>query len=322
MKKKFLVLLAALMIFSVFFTACLDGDDIDDTDDDAIEDNGGGSDTSVPTVNGTEPDMNADGVKFTNYGTYYAVTGYAAPANATNVALTIPATYKDLPVLVIGSRAFTPSAIETNKVITSITLPEGLVTIQASAFADCVNLTSINIPSTVTSIGRGAFARCRKLPAITIPAGCATLGVSVFESCTLLESIVVAPENPNYTSINGDLYNKDGTVLLRYAIGKGGGGFTPAPTVTTLGEGCLQGATFIEVVIPETLRRIEPTVFKDCKNLTSVKVTVPSGWYHTNYADDIGGSGINQNTVMKKADVLAKNLTDERTYLHKYLNRI
>ncbi len=52
----------------------------------------------------------------------------------------------------IGSFAFSRSSLQ------SITIPEGVETIEYAAFYYCEDLTEVNIPSTVTSIGDKAFA--------------------------------------------------------------------------------------------------------------------------------------------------------------------
>ena len=69
-------------------------------------------------------------------------------------SLTIPATYKGLPVTEIGNRAFRYSEL------TSITIPSTVTTIGDYAFSSCSRLKSISIPSSVTSIGSYAFSHC------------------------------------------------------------------------------------------------------------------------------------------------------------------
>ncbi len=47
--------------------------------------------------------------------------------------------------------------------LTSITIPDGVTSIEALAFSNCSSLTNINIPNSVTSIGDGAFENCSSL---------------------------------------------------------------------------------------------------------------------------------------------------------------
>ena len=88
------------------------------------------------------------------------------------------------------------------------------------AFDDCTNLTNITIPDSVTSIGDDAFEGCTSLTSITIPNSVTEIGWYAFENCTSLTAINVASENSNYVSVNGVLYNKDKTELIRYPAEK------------------------------------------------------------------------------------------------------
>ena len=73
-----------------------------------------------------------------------------------------------------------------------ITLPAGLQTIDAQAFAHCTNLTAITIPDNVTSIGTQAFNECEALENITIPGGVTSIGTGAFQDCTGLNSVTIS----------------------------------------------------------------------------------------------------------------------------------
>ena len=70
--------------------------------------------------------------------------------------------------------------------ITHITIPDGVTTIREWAFLGCKALQSINIPNSVTTIKSWAFGDCKGLKNINVSEG-----------------------NPNYTSVNGVLFNKE-----------------------------------------------------------------------------------------------------------------
>lgn len=53
--------------------------------------------------------------------------------------------------------------------ITSMRVPDGIISIEADAFSSCEKLTSISIPNSVTSISRSAFDGCSRLTNVTIP---------------------------------------------------------------------------------------------------------------------------------------------------------
>lgn len=135
----------------------------------------------------------------------YAITRYNG--NATEI--TLPQTYKGLPVVEIGQRAFEhcmdltsitiPDSVTTIgwyaffycRRLTSITIPNSVTTIGRSAFFSCENLTSVTIPDSVTSISDSAFSGCLSLTSITIPNGVMTIGPSAFSSCENLTSITI-----------------------------------------------------------------------------------------------------------------------------------
>ena len=72
-----------------------------------------------------------------------------------DTAVMIPPVIDGNPVTVIGQNAFKG---KTN--LTSVTVPEGVVSIGAGAFADCTGLTQISLPSSLSEIGGSAFAYC------------------------------------------------------------------------------------------------------------------------------------------------------------------
>ncbi len=75
--------------------------------------------------------------------------------------------------------------------LTSVTIPEGVTSIEYSTFSDCTSLTSVTIPKGVTSIGGCAFAGCTGLKSVTIPNSVTTIGGSAFVDCTDLTSVTI-----------------------------------------------------------------------------------------------------------------------------------
>ena len=70
--------------------------------------------------------------------------------------------------------------------MTSITIPEGIVSIGNNAFANCTGLTGVTIPASVTSIDYCAFHGCANLNDVTILNPDAIIGDSdhdVFQNC-------------------------------------------------------------------------------------------------------------------------------------------
>ena len=104
--------------------------------------------------------------------------------------IAIPATVEYLgdtyTVTEIGSSAFSYCSS-----LTSVDIPDGVVSIGNSAFMGCSSLASIDIPDGVVSIGDYAFTECSSLTSIDIPDGVVSIGEGAFSYCSGLESVTL-----------------------------------------------------------------------------------------------------------------------------------
>ncbi len=82
-------------------------------------------------------------------------------------------------------------AFSLNSSLTSVTLSEGISSIEPYAFGGCTALTSVTLPSTLTSIGESAFNSCEALTAIQLPESLTSIGKEAFWYCTGLTSIMI-----------------------------------------------------------------------------------------------------------------------------------
>ncbi len=127
----------------------------------------------------------------------------------------------DIPRKVINnSKTYTVTSIEDKafyfcESLTSVTIPNSVTSIEQEAFSGCRSLTSVTIGNSVTSIGDQAFDFCSSLTSVTIPNSVTSIGGSAFTDCSSLKYINVDSENANFSSIDGVLYNKDATSLIR-----------------------------------------------------------------------------------------------------------
>jgi hypothetical protein len=129
-------------------------------------------------------------------------------------------------------------------------IKDGTITVADDAFYFCENLTGITIPNSVTSIGDYAFQECRQLTVVTVPNSVTSIGYCAFFDCSTLTSIDVAADNPDYSSEDGVLFNKDKTQLIQHPIGNPRTSYTVPDSVTSIGD----------------------CAFRDCESLTDIKV--------------------------------------------------
>ena len=76
-----------------------------------------------------------------------------------------------------------------------------------------------------------------------------------------VQEINISEENPTYSSIDGNVYSKDGSTLIRYMRGKTATSFTISDSVTSIGDGAFYYCSSLtSVTIPDraTLPSLHP----------------------------------------------------------------
>ncbi len=125
------------------------------------------------------------------------------------------------------------------------------------AFWGCANLTSITIPDSVMSIGFIAFSDCSSLKSVTIPDSVTSIGDSAFGDCTSLTAIDVTIGNKNYTSVNGVLFNKDKTELICYPAGKTDKSYIIPDSVISMDYSAFRSCVNLtRIIIPDSVTSI------------------------------------------------------------------
>ena len=203
--------------------------------------------------------------------------------------------------------SFTITAIN-DKNITSVVLPdyEGVsITIGENAYDGCTALTTLSLPENVVSIGGKAFRNCTGLTSVTIPDSVNSIGAGAFSGCSSLESITIpfVGAGTGNTSANGYQYPLG--YIFGYASYTGGMGveqyyydssslstrygyfYIPSSlrSVTVTGGNILYGAfrncsMLTLVTLGESVWSIGRYAFYNCAGLTSVTMS--------DYVTDIG----------------------------------
>lgn len=144
--------------------------------------------------------------------------------------------------------------------LTSMTLPNSVMTIEELAFGACSNLTSINIPNNVKSIGEQAFWNCR-LTSITIPTGVTTIEGGAFSFCSSMTSINIPA---SVASIGGSAFSHCRSLT---------GSITIPDGITTIEAGTFTACKGLEsITIPDSVTSIGEKAFEYCEGLTSITI--------------------------------------------------
>ncbi|MCL2043856.1 MAG: leucine-rich repeat domain-containing protein [Treponema sp.] len=135
------------------------------------------------------------------------------------------------------------------------------------------NRAEITIPPSiqglpVTSIGNSAFYRWSNITSITIPSSVTAIGRWAFRGCNNLTAIHVASDNPNYSSLNGILYDKERRTLIQYPGGRTEI-FSIPNSVTAIGDSAFWDGNLTSITIPDSVTAIGEFAFRE-SGLTSV----------------------------------------------------
>lgn len=171
-------------------------------------------------------------------------------------------------IISIGDNAF-----NSVKALTEILIPESVTTIGKSAFYNCISLKTITLPDNLITIGGYAFTNCIALENIIIPDKVTIIETATFLHCTALRNIVIPS---NATTIGDSAFSYCSSLKT----------ITLPNNLVTIGKSAFSSSGLENIVIPDKVTTIDNSAFSSCKKLESIvisdKVATIGNWVFSN----------------------------------------
>lgn len=190
----------------------------------------------------------------------------------------------------IGDNAFTGSGGirrisvmskggEPSAQLTSVYIPNSVISIGNASFSR-QQLSAITIPDSITNIGERAFSR-NPLTEVYIPKSVTHIGNQAFYDCTQLKRFTVDGDNDHFSSLEGVLFSKDQTTLIRFPYDKAGDYSIPEG-VKQIAESAFWGCVKLtQMHLPDSIKSIGNNAFANCSSLTDINF--PNGITRVEY---------------------------------------
>jgi hypothetical protein len=185
-------------------------------------------------------------------------------------------------------------------------IPASVTALADAAFEDCAQLVSVTIPTAVNGIGMATFRNCPSLISIevspsnslysstdgvlfnkdktlllqypcgkqgpaAVPASLTRLGPSdAFFGCSGVTGFTVDPASTIFSTLDGVLFSKDGSVLVRFPPGRAGAYEIPNGVTTMDGYAFSSCAGLTRVTAPATVATFGYASLASCGGLTGV----------------------------------------------------
>jgi hypothetical protein len=156
---------------------------------------------------------------------------------------------------------FTYTTSSSAATITSYTGPGGDVIIPSQLE---------NLP--VTTIAHGAFFSRTNVFTLAIPETVTDIAEIVFSGCIALTAFTVVPENPAFSSLEGVLFNKTQTVILKCPQLKAGSYTIPNTVDTIAPYAFAECAGLTSVTLPDTISTLGRDSFYWCTSLAAISI--------------------------------------------------
>lgn len=134
--------------------------------------------------------------------------------------------------------------------IKHIIINSGFTTISYFIYQDCTEVVDVTIPDTVEDLNYNSFPR----------------------ECIKLERVIISEGNKNYISVDGVVYSKDMTQLIRVPMAYSGEFIVPDTVESIYTMAFRRCANISHIALPKNLKEIELLSFFDCTGLTKINI--------------------------------------------------
>jgi len=146
----------------------------------------------------------------------------------------------------------------------------------------CKDIKKIVIEDGITSVGYCMFRSLDNLTDIIIPSSVNQVDIDAYGKQFLssagsekLKNISVDGDNAFYCSVDGVLFNKDKTELIKYAVGKELVEYVVPDSVLSISPFAFENSILNSVILPQKLTTINRNAFDGCRQLEEIKI--PNG---------------------------------------------
>lgn len=136
-------------------------------------------------------------------GAFLDCDGLTQPLYNNTLFVRLPLTYSGSYTIPDGILTVCASAFVRDTGLTELVMPNSVTTMGNGAFSSCTALTAVTLSQSLTALPNFAFMGCSSLTTVTLPASVGRIGTMAFRNCTALDTLVVkATVPPSVTSMS------------------------------------------------------------------------------------------------------------------------
>ena len=155
-----------------------------------------------------------------------------------------------------GTKVIADQAFKGCTEIQEVQIPSSVEYIGAHAFDSCWNLEKLEIPNSVKFMGKGCFGDCSSLQEIEIPEGITKIEDSTFAGCYKLQKVILPDSILEIGSCAFQICSMNEIELPK--------------KLKTIGYNAFWKAGITQLVIPNSVNRIDAGAFSGCSSLESI----------------------------------------------------